>query len=500
MTAFEKRILHYMAAGFPILYLNTFEEGKAREAILHTSAKTAGHALILEWDGTDRVLDIQTGELAYEMSMTTLPEILDDRMDYKKRLIFILRNIDTFMEDPAVMARLNKMAGLIHNGSLDAVIIIISPVLRIPKEIEKYVTVIEMEYLTVDEIREVIRNFAAEYETPISERLEKELGNALKGLSEFEIENILQLALAESSEFTRSQMGLIFDQKQQIIKKAGILEMIPLREGLEDIGGLENLKDWLRRKAKVLSDIESAKVFGVDMPKGVLIAGVPGCGKSLSAKAAAKLFEIPLLRLDMGRLLGKYVGESEANMRRAIELAEAISPCVLWIDELEKAFAGIGGDGAGAEVTTRLFGSFLTWLQEKETPVFVVATANNITKLPPELLRKGRFDEVFYVGLPQREERRKILEIHIRKRRPKDFDGLDMERLLEHTEGFSGADIEGAIRESIETAFAAGRSGLSTAEILQAIDNTHSLSEIMKEPIEKMKKEYETRKFKNASR
>ena len=187
-------------------------------------------------------------------------------------------------------------------------------------------------------------------------------------------------------------------------------------------------------------------------------------------------------------------------MRRAIELAEAISPCVLWIDELEKAFAGIGGDGAGAEVTTRLFGSFLTWLQEKETPVFVVATANDITKLPPELLRKGRFDEVFYVGLPQREERRKILEIHIRKRRPKDFDGLDMERLLEHTEGFSGADIEGAVRESIETAFADGRSGLSTAEILQAIDNTHSLSEIMKEPIEKMKKEYETRKFKNASR
>ena len=236
------------------------------------------------------------------------------------------------------------------------------------------------------------------------------------------------------------------------------------------------------------------------MPKGVLIAGVPGCGKSLNAKAAASLFEVPLLRLDMGRLMGKYVGESEGNLRSAIALAEAISPCVLWIDELEKAFAGIGGTGGGAEVTTRLFGNFLTWMQEKDSPTFVVATANNITQLPPELLRKGRFDEIFYVGWPNKIEREKIFEIHINKRRPHDLKQVDIKTLVDKTNGFSGADIEGVVKDAVESAFADEKASIRTTDILEAIINTHSLSEIMKDALELMSKEYERRKFKNASR
>ena len=236
------------------------------------------------------------------------------------------------------------------------------------------------------------------------------------------------------------------------------------------------------------------------MPKGVLIAGVPGCGKSLSAKAVAKLFEVPLLRLDMGRLMGKYVGESEGNLRKAISLAEAISPCVLWIDELEKAFAGIGGNGGGAEITTRLFGNFLTWMQEKESPTFVVATANDITKLPPELMRKGRFDEIFYVGLPDEEERKRIFEIHISKRRSQDLNGIRVIDLVKKSKGFSGADIESVVKDAVESAFADGKNSIETQDIISAISNTHSLSEIMKEDLDKMTKEYESRKFKNASR
>ena len=317
--------------------------------------------------------------------------------------------------------------------------------------------------------------------------------------AQFEIENILALAYAENGELTRGDLKLIFEQKQQVILKSGILEMIPLKEKLEDIGGLDNLKKWMNKKAKVLKNIEKSINFGVDVPKGVLIAGVPGCGKSLNAKAAANLFEVPLLRLDMGRLMGKYVGESEANMRKAISLAEAISPCVLWVDELEKAFAGIGGDGGGAEVTTRLFGNFLTWMQEKESAVFVVATANDITKLPPELLRKGRFDEIFYVGLPNEKERKKIFEIHISKRRNQDLDKIDLDKLVLRTNGYSGADIEGVIKESIENVYYEDRKSLTTEDILESIKNTHSLSEIMKEPLKKMSEEYENRKFKNAS-
>ena len=249
----------------------------------------------------------------------------------------------------------------------------------------------------------------------------------------------------------------------------------------------------------ILQNIKKAEAFGVELPKGVLIAGVPGCGKSLNAKASAKLLDIPLLKLDMGRLMGKYVGESESNMRQAIALAEAISPCVLWVDELEKAFAGINGSSGGAEVTTRLFGQFLTWMQEKKSAVFVVATANDIMKLPPELLRKGRFDEVFYVQLPNKKERKKIFEIHIKKRRPTDVDKIQLDKLVNMTSGYSGADIEGVVKEGIEQAFISGKSSVSTDDFVKAIESTSSLKEIMGESLEKLESEYKKRKFKSAS-
>ena len=275
--------------------------------------------------------------------------------------------------------------------------------------------------------------------------------------------------------------------------------MIPLKESIDDIGGLDNLKAWFLRKEKVYKHIEEARKFGVDMPKGVLIVGVPGCGKSLSAKAAAKLFDVPLLRLDMGRLMGKYVGESEGNLRKAIALAEAISPCVLWIDELEKAFAGIGGNSSGAEVTTRLFGNFLTWMQEKDSSAFVVATANDITHLPPELLRKGRFDEIFYVGLPEADERKKIFEIHIGRRRQKDLKNIELNSVVAQSKGFSGADIEGVVKDAVESAFADGKNAIRTEDLIVAIKATNPLSVLMEESIGNMMKEYEKKKFKNAS-
>lgn len=501
MTAFEQRIHDYMDAGFPILYLNTYEDTKAREAIKAASAHI-NNVDILLWDDTDAICDICTGAVKYEKHMLlTISDFLDERMGYKKRQILILQNIETFINDPAAVARLNKLAALVYEG-LDTTVCIISPVVYIPREIEKYVTVVEMDYLTTNEIENIISSFADEWDCKVGDKQKRDLANALKGLTELEISNILSLAYSRDNDLKSSQKELIFEQKRQMIKKAGILEMIQVKEDLNSIGGLENLKTWLKQKEKVFSDMDRAQQFGVDIPKGVLITGIPGCGKSLSAKATATLLNVPLLRLDMGRLLGKYVGESESNMRKAIQLAEAISPCVLWVDELEKAFSGIGGDGSGAEVTTRLLGSFLTWLQEKESPVFVIATANDITKLPPELLRKGRFDEIFYVGLPNREERRSIFEIHIKKRRPNDFPDIEktlMNDILDQTEGYSGADIEGVVRESVELAFFEDKDKLDGNHIRRVLKNTHSLSEIMREPIERMEKEYKSRQFKNAS-
>ena len=278
---------------------------------------------------------------------------------------------------------------------------------------------------------------------------------------------------------------LILKEKEQFIKKSGMLEIVNFSESIDDIGGLENLKEWLCRKEKIFSNLDKAIKFGVDVPKGIMIIGMPGCGKSLTAKATASLFKIPLVRLDVGRLLGKYVGESEENMRRALKLSEAISPCVLWIDEIEKAFAGVG-NGVGNEVTTRLFGQFLTWMQEKESTVFIVATANDISRMPPEFLRKGRFDELFFVNLPNGEERRKILEIHLKKRN-KWNKKIDSIALIKKTEGFNGADLEAVVKDTIELAFINGKESITTEDLLKAVSDTKSISATLKDKIKEIR-------------
>ena len=230
-----------------------------------------------------------------------------------------------------------------------------------------------------------------------------------------------------------------------------------------------------------------------------MLVGMPGCGKSLTAKATARLFEVPLVRLEIGRLMGKYVGESEANMRQALKLSESVSPCVLWIDEIEKAFSGVGGDGGGSDVTTRLFGQFLTWMQEKENTVFIVATANDISKIPPEFFRKGRFDELFFADLPNEDERKKILEIHIKKRKKWHRD-IDTIKLMKETEGYNGADLEYVVKETIETAFIEDKDKIITDDFMKTIKETKSISHTLKEKLDNIKKAVEKMDIKSASK
>ena len=488
----KEQLIKYVDAGYPIIFINSFEEIKTDAIIKEVMGGREG----LEWNGAKGFVDFRTKQpLIKGKNLVETLRLLDSDNELDRKFL-VLKDAIGFLEEQEVTALLKDVALQISQG-LDTVIVIVSSIVKIPKELEKFITIVELEYPTQDEIKKQIGRFSEEQDSPISDSLLEEMSISFKGLTEFEIESLLATALAQNGMFTRQDLNLIFEQKQQMIMKSGILEMIPLKERPDDIGGLESLKTWLRRKAKVYKSINKAMDFGVDMPKGVLIAGVPGCGKSLAAKVTAQLFEVPLLRLDMGKIMGKYVGESEENMRKAISLAEAISPCVLWIDELEKAFAGI--DGSGSEVTVRLFGTFLTWMQEKTSPAFVIATANDITKLPPELMRKGRFDEIFYVGLPNRKERKKIFEIHIAKRRKSDLSNIDLDMLVSKTEGYSGADIEGVVKDAVENTFADDKTSLSTDYIISSINNTHSLSEIMKESLNKLSKEYETRKFKNAS-
>lgn len=502
MSMIEK-ISQYMDAGYPILYMNTFEELKGVKSIISAS----GARQVLSWSYAEGLVlykngeaqDLYKNDLAKTPIAIVLEQLLADSLYELEGKVIVFKDIHHYLEEPEVISLLKQLVNKINLGA-DFSIIFLSPIVKIPKELEKFITIIEAEYMGYDAIRKEIVDFIEYQELPkVDDKLLDELAMAFKGLTKFEINNLLALAYANDGELTRADLGLIFEQKKQMIMKSGILEMVNVKESVDDIGGLENLKEWFAKKAKVIKNIHEAEKFGVDMPKGVLIAGVPGCGKSLNAKVASTLFEVPLLRMDMGRLMGKYVGESEGNMRRAIALSEAISPCVLWIDELEKAFAGINGHG-GSEVTVRLFGNFLTWMQDKKSPVFVVATANNIMDLPPELMRKGRFDEIYFVGLPKADERKKILQIHIKKRRPKDLAGIDLDKLVGKTEGYSGADLEGVVKDAVEDAFANGKQAVTTDDILRMIENTHSLSEIMKEPLEKMNKEYKERKFKNASK
>ena len=498
MSSIGDKLVQYCDAYYPIVYIDTYEDAKT-DSIIAEAFKRGYN--VEEWNGATGHCDFKNKNSFYGKPKPledTLRDLLVQRKLNKK--ILVLKDISEYFKQPNIVALLKQIAYKISTGCFESsMIIIVSPVVIIPSELEKYITVINQEYLEYNDITRLINDFIAEQGAkPVSSELIEQVAVALKGLTEFEINNILALAYSTNGDLTKKDLQFVYEQKQQMVMKSGILEMIPVKESVNDIGGLENLKAWLKRKGMVFNDINKAKSFGVDMPKGILIAGVPGCGKSLTAKATASIFEVPLLRLDMGRLMGKYVGESESNMRKAIALADAISPCILWIDELEKAFAGISGNG-GNEVTTRLFGTFLTWMQEKTTPTFVLATANNITQLPPELLRKGRFDEIFYVGLPNPEERKKIFEVHIAKRRKTDLAGINIQQLVSKTEGFSGADIEGVVRDGIENAFCNGSECLTTEDILKAISGTTSLSEIMKKDLDNMAEEYKKRRLKNAS-
>jgi SpoVK/Ycf46/Vps4 family AAA+-type ATPase len=276
----------------------------------------------------------------------------------------------------------------------------------------------------------------------------------------------------------------VSSEKQQIIRKSGLLEYYASVESFSNIGGLSVLKDWLNKRAMAFS--QEARMFGLPAPKGILMLGVQGCGKSLCAKAVSTQWQLPLLRFDMGRMFGSLVGSSEENVRRAIAVAESVAPAILWVDEIDKAFAGAQGSGAtDGGTTARVFGTFLTWLSEKSAPVFVVATANDISQLPPELLRKGRLDEIFFVDLPSPEERTEVFRIHLTKR-GRAPQGFDLGALSGGSKDFSGAEIEEAINSALYDAFYAGED-LTTAHVLKALGETVPLARTMDEQINRLR-------------
>ncbi len=488
-----QKLASYIDALRPIIYIHSFDF-QAVDTLIASARKGFD---IYEYNEANKYVDFVTKAPKNAYGLNDFLALLDD--NEAKKAFIVLKDVHHQLTNPEIIARLKSIAlKTIYQADVYVTVFLVNTTLVIPPELEAMITVFDIPLPNHADILATIQDYARGFKLALSETVLNELAVSFKGLSDFEIRQILNLAYQESGTIDGNDKQLILNEKEQIIKKSGLLEIIHVDANLGSVGGLEKLKDYLTAKAKIFNHLGEAKKFGIDLPKGLLIVGMPGCGKSLTAKATANLFAVPLLRLDIGKLMGKYVGESEDNLRKAIKTAEAVSPCVLWIDELEKAFAGVGGTGGGSDITTRLFGNFLTWLQEKESSVYVLATSNDVSQLPPEFLRKGRFDELFLVELPNAEERRRIFEIHLKKR-GKFSQAIDTIKLLKETDGFSGADIEAVVKETIEAAFVSDDKTVTTEKLLEAIRETKSISVTLKDKIEDLKVIFKKFDFKAAN-
>lgn len=495
LKTLQDTIRAHIESHYPILYLLTYEEAEVDKLI----CDLAEDRKILEWNMARGMVDFSTKRSL--MGWCDLPTALDNLLDQDLDNHFvIIRDAHLGLRDqPLAVARLKALVNrILADDEALVTIFLLSSQVFLPPELEKFVSLFEMPLPDEETIRTLVTDYVNAYNLDTDAETIGKIALALQGLTRYEIGQLINRGYQRDGTIGLKDLDLVLTEKAQIIRKSGTLEMLSVNERLDGIGGLRKLKHWLHQKHQVMADWQAARAFGVESPKGVMIVGMPGCGKSLTAKATAALFNLPLLKLDMGSLMGKYVGQSEGNMRRAIQVAEAVSPCVLWVDEVEKAFVGIGSGGEGSEVATRLFGHFLTWMQDKTKQVFVIATANDISALPPELLRKGRFDEIFYVDFPRREEREEIFRVHLEKR-GKRSSSIPLNQLAQATEGYSGADIESVVKEAIEQAFVDQQSELDVQRLLRVIENTHPLRDVMRNKIDEYAKRFVEMKIKPAS-
>jgi AAA+ superfamily predicted ATPase len=476
-------------ARYPILAVLSWEEERVMTN-LQVVAERLGKSVYM-WS-------ITQGLLRYRVGMSPKTEgkrgskdpvvVLREILNISEPAIIVLKDYDHFFKESAVKRGLRDLALALRFTYLS--VVLLAPPFTLPRDLEKDLTIVDFPLPNLEELADLLRRIEEEvadsqdFHVATDHEQRSRLLEAALGLTLSEAENVFAKALVKAGRLTDQEVEFIFSEKRQIIRKSGLLEYVDIRERLDDIGGLENMKRWLVERRIAFTD--RARNFGLPTPKGVLLMGVQGCGKSLSAKAVATLYNMPLLRLDMGAIFGSYVGESESHIRQALSLAQSVSPCVLWIDEIDKGLGGLrGAGGSDSGTTQRVFGTLVTWMQENTRPVFVVATANNIHILPPEVLRKGRFDEIFFVDLPDVASRHNIYKIHLARagRNPARFDTAT---LAELSDGFSGAEIEAAVMAGLFRALYENRE-LETGDIAAAIGETFPLSDTMREEIQRIR-------------
>lgn len=496
----EEYLTTLFRARFPFIYISTYEETRVVQLIskiAQNKQKIRSVRDVFVYSVTDGLKKYTaSGQEAVNNANEPI-EALNYIDNYNSPAILILKDVHTLFGnqgrniDYNFVRKIRDVAASLKNAEYSKNVVIIAPSLVLPADLQKDITVVEFDLPTLEEIKTVLNemielNDGSGVKISLTEDEKEILCKGAQGLTLQEAENAFARAMVSRGQLTINELDVIMEEKCQVIKKSGILEFIKSEMSINDVGGLENLKKWLRKRNNSWLG-KAQKDYNLPAPKGVLITGVPGCGKSLTAKAMSAMWQLPLLRLDVGKIFSGLVGSSEENMRKAIQTAEAVAPSILWIDEIEKGFGGVGKENDGG-TSTRVFGTFLTWLNEKQKPVFVIATANNINALPSEMLRKGRFDEIFFVDLPVTNERKAIFKLHLEKRLKdsisKSFKVTEdlLNRLAEKTEGFVGAEIEQAVIAALFEAFSENRA-LKEDDLFKVIANTVPLSTTQAEQI-----------------
>lgn len=473
-TQFIEDLSAHVRARYPLIALNTGEEERALTA-LRTLSQARNSSLYV-WSRTQGVLrdGVAVADLIDPLAVLKWYEGLSEKS------LLVLKDFHPYIKEPTVVRKLRDLGQSFKRQAKN--IVLLSATFPVPPELQKEIAVLEMPLPTREEIRPLVDRAAGAAEgEKVSAAQTDALVEAASGLTLNEVENVLAKSLVSVG---RLETRMVLEEKKQIVRKSGLVEFIdtPEEKG-SSVGGMALLRQWLRNRKRGFS--AEARELGLPAPKGMLLVGVPGCGKSLTAQAVSREWTLPLLRLDLGKMFSGLVGSSEGNIRSALSTCEAVAPCILWIDEIEKGLSGTGSSGSSdGGTTSRVFGTLLTWMQEKQSSVFVVATANDISSLPPELLRKGRFDEIFFVDLPTERERNEIFDIQLSKY-GWSLPG-DRQELITRSDGFSGGEIEQAIVAGRYLAFGE-ETDFETRHVVQALEETVPLSRTMRDRIETLR-------------
>ena len=476
---FTSELALFLKARYPIIYINTIEEDRV-EYVIRKSLKTNLNRSIYSWDFIEGYSNNPNNQGFAKRNPLQALELIE-RLNADTPALFLLKDFNRFLTDLSISRKLRNLSRILKLQP--KTIIIIGSDLTIPKELQDLITVLQFQLPLQDEISQELNRLINLLNIKVDAELVENLTRACQGLSLERIRRVLSKIIVTYKTIDNNSIAVLLSEKKQIISQTEILEYCSVNEKITSLGGLNNLKDWLKKRKTAFSI--QASNYGLPTPRGLLLIGIQGTGKSLTAKAIANDWQLPLLKLDVGKLFGGIVGESESRLREMINVAETISPCILWIDEIDKAFTNTESK-SDSGTSNRVLATFISWLSEKTKPVFVISTANNIDLLPLEIIRKGRFDEIFFLDLPKEEERKEIFKIHLQEFRPENWKSFDYSKLATLSESFSGAEIRQSIIEGMYHAFYENRE-FTTDDICLALKDFIPLANLESNQMIKLK-------------